>query len=153
MIYIDCHICLEVGLNRRAADGRLICSQHEDRIWHLLNQTGVMLRLLADPYSLVSSHEPRSDYTLSLPPCNLDPIVVTDPRSRYLGRRDLVSAPRVLRAWSEAVAEYRSESVSEAWIPYLQRRLPWISGQPPICRFARHIAAVHHSLRRVTRWE
>lgn len=150
---MDCHICLEVGLSRRAADGRLICSEHEDRIWHILNQIGVMLRLLDDPYFLVSSHEPKSDYTLSLPPCNLDAIVVTDPRSRYTGRRDLVSAPRVLRAWASAVEESSGIEGSGEWIRYLQLRLPWICNQPPVVRFARHMAAVHHSLKRVTHYE
>lgn len=161
MIYIDCHICLEIDiLPRRAEDGSLICRQHSDKIWQLLDRTQTMWRFLQDPYFLVSTREPKSDMaTKSLPPCNLDPIVVADPRSQVCHAGDLVSAPRVLRAWCHAVADSSGayagsySSSPEKQAQYLKQNLHWIQRQPAVSRFARHVAAVHNSLNKVVRYD
>lgn len=160
MIYITCHICQELEISGvRAEDGSLLCRRHADRVWLLLDRIQIMWRFLSDPLFLVSTTEPRSDMaTQSRPPCNLDPIVVADRRSRVTRREDLASAPRVLGAWCHAVAETMGES---RWVPeeplgqvrYLKARLTWIQRQPAATRFARHVAAVHNSLNRVVRYD
>ena len=162
MIYIECHICHELEIEGvRAADGSLICRRHSDRIWLLLERIQTMWRFLQDPDFLVDTVEPRSDMaTQSRPPCNLDPIVVADPRSMVRYKGDLVSAPRVLHAWCIAVADaYGDDS---RWIPrgsvlwqvgYLKGHLDWIQRQPAVTRFARHVGAVHHSLNKVVRYD
>lgn len=158
MIYIDCHLCLEVGIPpSRAEDGSLICRRHSDAIWRYLDRIRMMAAHIDGDF-LASSHEPRSDMgTKSLPPCNLDPIVVTDPRSQYHSKRDLVSAPRVLGQWCMAVGDMMLSPPSVSTVPemiwYLKLNLVWMQRQPAIVRFARHIAAVHNSLRRVTSYD
>lgn len=157
--YIDCHICIEVGNEpRRALEGSLLCRRCGDVLWKHLSEIESMWHLLQDPYWLADTIEPKSDMgTKSRPPCNLDPIVVTDPRSRYTGRYDLVSAPRVLHAWGLAVADsigFRAiPTETEDWITFLYVHRNWIMSQPAVTRFARHVAAVHHSLRKVTHYE
>lgn len=122
-------------------------------MWEILSEIETMHSLVTDPEWLITTTEPRAETgTKSLPPCALNPIVVSDPRSVYTGRPSLVSAPRVLRAWAEAVSESRGESMPLVWAPYLKLRLPWITSQPACVRFARHIAAVHDSLRKVSQW-
>lgn len=155
--YITCHICLELGLESRAEDGSLICRRHSDRIWTLLDRIRIMSGLI-DSHFLAASHDTRSEMgTKSLPPCSLDPIVVTDPRSRYLGKGDLVSAPRVLGAWQMAIGDstglVRPYLGIRDSVLYLQAHLSWIQRQPAITRFARHIGAVHRSLRLVTAYD
>lgn len=159
MSYIDCHICLESGADppARAAPGSLVCSRHFERVRQLLTEISAMHALATSAAWLMTTREPASDYTKSLPPCSLDPIVVTDPRSRMTSRRDPVSAPRVIAAWCSAVGDSRNE-----WSPsgrdlklavaYLNLRLHWILAQPAASRFARHVAASHRSLNRVVQY-
>lgn len=163
MIYIECHICRELDPDAasRAEDGSLLCRRHAEKLWLLLDRIQVMWRFLSDPLFLVSTVEPRSDMaTKSLPPCNLDPIVVADRRSMVTGRHDLASAPRVLGAWCRAVADSMGESEwagrglsPEGQGAYLKARLGWIQRQPAVVRFARHVGAVHNSLNRVVRYD
>jgi hypothetical protein len=160
VIYIECHICRELDIEGiRAEDGSLICRRHSDRIWLLLERIQTMWRFLIDPEFLVGTVEPRSDMaTKSRPPCNLDPIVIADPRSQVCHSGDLASAPRVLRAWCNAVSDSTGASATPSWDPleqaqYLKVQLGWIQRQPAVVRFARHIGAVHSSLNRVVRYD
>lgn len=156
---MTCHICLELDQEAAALEGSLLCDRHEQRVWLLLDRIGIMWRLLMDPLFLAATVEPPSEYgSRSQPPCSLAPIVVSDPRSRMDTPKDLVSAPRVLYAWALAVAEsngaeFKSSPDPGVLIPYLKRHLPWIQRQPAVARFARHIGAVHHSLRKVTNYD
>lgn len=153
---MSCHICLELGVETCAAESSYICLRHRNLIWDLLGRIGSMWRILRDPYFLAATSEPVSDMaTRSRPPCSLDPIVVSDPRSQMEHPSDLVSAPRVLGAWVQAVAEARGDPYTSAYdvpdyVMYLKARLYWIESQPACVRFARHMGAVHRSLQKVT---
>lgn len=157
--YVSCHICLELDQETAALEGSLLCDRHEQRLWLLLDRIGIMWRTMQDPHFLAGTVEPPSEYgSRSQPPCSLAPIVVADHRSRAETGKDLVSAPRVLWAWSLALAEAQGLQLCQSWdlavlIPFLKRNLPWIQRQPAVTRFARHIGAVHHSLRRVTNYD
>jgi hypothetical protein len=162
VIYIECHICLELEISGvRAEDGSLLCRRHSDRVWLLLDRIQTMWRFLQDPEFLLGTVEPRSDMaTKSLPPCNLDPIVVADPRSRFCYKGDLVSTPRVLYAWCVAVSDSSGAQIGPGYsasplqqAQYLKAQLGWIQRQPAVVRFARHIGAVHHSLNKVVRYD
>jgi hypothetical protein len=146
-----CALCVEFETETEAATGSQLCERHEGRLWDCLLDIGAMLRYALDPLTLAASHEPPSDMgTRSRPPCSLEIIAVTDRRSRQLTRRDPVSAPRVLGAWAEAVAEAVGGSVSVDPLIYLMGRFGWICDQPAVVRYAKHMAAVRQSLRRAT---
>lgn len=150
-----CRICLALDAVQQSRDGSLICDRHFDRIWDLLSEIADSFAIIHDDEFLLSTQEPASHYTKSLPPCSLDVVSLRDARSRYARRGDPVSAERVLRQWARAVADSRGET----WIgydapavlnlaAYLKSRLVWISKQEAVTRFATHVACVADSLRR-----
>jgi hypothetical protein len=153
---IFCHICTEIGQDDEADPGSLICRRHEDRIWSLLNEVAQSFAIISDPEYLISSREPSSDYTKGRPPCNLNPIALTDRRSRYTRPGDPVSAYRVLWAWRNAAGDSMSGDWREQFdgrtvgvlVAELKTAMPWLVKQPAITRFARHVACVADSLRR-----
>lgn len=153
---IFCHICVEVGQDYPAESGSLICRRHEDRIWALLNDIARDHALISDIDYLISSREPSSDYTKGRPPCNLNPLALTDRRSRYTKPGDPVSATRVLTAWRNAAGDAMSGRWQEQFdgrtvgvlVAELKAAMPWLRRQPAVVRFARHVACVADSLRR-----
>lgn len=158
MSYIDCHICLELGVEEAAAPDVYICARHWDRIDQLLAEILAMYKHAQDPLFLITTSEPASDYTKSRPPCALWPLIVTDIRSQVQEADDPVSAPRVMTAWHHAVNEAQGfkpganpPSFHHA-VWGLRQALPWIVRQPAVVRFARHVAATHDSLRRATNY-
>lgn len=157
MSYIDCHICLELGVEMAAAPDVFICLRHWTRIDLLLSEILAMHQHARDPLFLITTSEPSSDYTKSRPPCALWPLVVTDIRSRHTGPDDPVSAPRVMSAWYRAVMDAQGLEPNRAadfhrTVWGLRTSLPWIIQQPAVVRFARHVAATHDSLRRATNY-
>lgn len=157
MSYIDCHICLELGVEEAAAPDVYICARHWDRIDQLLAEILAMYKHAQDPLFLITTSEPASDYTKSRPPCALWPLIVTDIRSQVQGPDDPVSAPRVMSAWYHAVMEAQGFTAERTPAFFrtvwgLRQSLPWIVRQPAVVRFARHVAATHDSLRRATNY-
>lgn len=162
---MTCHICDALKQDTAARDGSLVCNRHFERIWELLREVAEMHDMISDDEYLLTTREPASFYTKSLPPCSLDVLSMTDDRTKYTRKGDPVSARRVLGAWCAAVADARGE---RAWrMPqqtlyrryeakdsvvlrtrFLQARLYWIVAQPAVTRFATHVACVHDSLRR-----
>lgn len=152
MIYVTCHICVEVGNDRGAEEGSLICAQCRQRTASILQEIGDLYEWIADANYLAGTREPASHYTKSRPPVSLHAVSLLDPRTRYRRKGDPVSALRVMGAWIRAIQE-----VSGGWLcvlptvpvqaRYLEVHLGWITQQPAVVRFARHMACVLHSLR------
>lgn len=154
MIYVTCHIGLETGTHDRAAEpGLFVCSQCLLRTYFILNEISDLYEWISDPSYLAGTREPPSHYTKSRPPASLHAISLLDKRTKYRRKGDPVSADRVLSAWCRALGEIHMDGTG-AWGPefsqrvwYLRLRLKWIMAQPAGTRFARHMAAVLHSLR------
>ncbi len=158
MIHITCHICLEVGGDRSAAEGSYLCEICQVRTRLILGEIVDLYTWISDPEYLANTKEPVQRWSKSRPPCSLHTISLTDRRSQYQRKGDPISAQRVLGAWARAVCEAYEGG---GWTPmpwgpvhtevwYLQQRLDWIMAQPAVVRFARHMAAVLHSLKQET---
>lgn len=155
MGYITCHICLEVGNDRGAEPGSLVCGLCFHRTGSILQEIGDLYEWISDASYLADTREPSSHYTKSRPPVSLHAVSLLDPRTKYRRKGDPVSAERVLRAWRNAVGDMVSGSWTEIYdgtsVPVmaaeLRSALPWIMAQPAGIRFARHVACVLHSLR------
>lgn len=155
MIHITCHICLELGRDRAAEDGRLVCGPCLLRTHFILTEILDLYRWISDPVYLAGTREPASQYTKSRPPASLHSISLLDPRTKYRRKGDPVSAERVVRAWRNAVGDMLAGSWREMYdgttlpvmVAELRSALDWIMAQPACVRFARHMACVLHSLK------
>lgn len=154
MIYVTCHICVEAGATdpRAATPGSYLCGPCRQVTKDILNEIQHLHDWISDPHYLASTREPASSYTKSRPPVSLHTISLLDPRTKMRRKGDPVSAHRVLKAWNDAV--WRETGDCRPLAPtlnncvwYLRHRLDWISAQPAVTRFARHVAGVLHSLR------
>lgn len=155
MIYVTCHICLEVGNDRPAEEGSYLCTICRVRTRLILGEIQDLYAWISDADYLAGTREPPSHYTKSRPPVSLHAVSLLDPRTKYRRRGDPVSAERVLGSWARAVVQSAEDGewatmswgrvTNEVW--YLQQRLDWIAGTPVVVRFARHMACVLHSLR------
>lgn len=152
MIYVTCHICIEVGNDRGADSGSLVCGLCFQRTREILSEIGELYEWISDASYLAATREPPSHYTKSRPPVSLHAVSLLDPRTKYRRKGDPVSADRVVKAWNRAVWEMTGDcrpmnpTLNQAlW--YLNHRLDWIMAQPAGTRFARHMACVLHSLR------
>lgn len=155
MSYINCHIHLELGEEVVAEDGALICGPCLLRTYFILNEIQDLYRWISDPEYLAGTREPPSHYTKSRPPVSLHAVSLLDKRTKYRRKGDPVSAHRVLKAWRDAVGDMMSGSWREQFdgstvpvlVAELRISLRWISQQPAVVRFARHMACVLHSLK------
>lgn len=155
MIYVTCHICLEVGNDRGAEPSSLVCGPCFQRTSDILTEIGELYEWISDADYLAGTREPPSHYTKSRPPVSLHAVSLLDPRSKYRRKGDPVSARRVLMAWRNAVGDMMSGSWTEIYdgttvpvlVAELRSALKWIMAQPAGVRFARHMACVLHSLR------
>lgn len=155
MIHITCHICLEVGGDRSAAEGSYLCTICQVRTRLILGEIADLYHWISDPEYLANTREPVERWSKSRPPCSLHTISLTDPRSQYQRKGDPVSALRVLTAWRNAVGDMLSGQWQEIYdgttvpvlVAELQSAFTWISAQPAVVRFARHMACVLHSLK------
>lgn len=158
MIYVTCHIGLETGTHdREAAPGLFVCAPCHQRTSDILTEIGELYEWISDPNYLAGTREPPSHYTKSRPPVSLHAVSLLDKRTKYRRKGDPISAHRVLKSWTQAVADMKSPSGHAEWVgpirhlwwyvAFLKSQLPWIMAQPAGTRFARHMAAVLHSLR------
>lgn len=156
MIYVTCHIGAETGTHDRAAEpGLFVCSQCLLRTYFILNEISDLYEWISDPSYLAGTREPPSHYTKSRPPVSLHAVSLLDKRTKYRRKGDPISAERVIRAWRNAVGDMLSGSWTEIYdgttipvmVAELRSALTWILAQPAGTRFARHMAAVLHSLR------
>jgi hypothetical protein len=152
VIYVTCHICLEVGGDRAAEPGSLICRLCLARTQLILGEILDLYEWISDPEYLAGTREPASQYTKSRPPVSLHTVALLDPRTKYRRKGDPVSAVRVLKAWNDAVwtntndCRPLSPSLADC-VWYLKHRMDWIAAQPAVVRFARHMSCVLHSLK------
>lgn len=155
MIYISCHIHLELGEEVAAEAGSMVCGPCLLRTRLILTEIADLYEWINDPHYLAGTREPSSSYTKSRPPVSLHTVSLLDKRTKYRRKSDPVSAERVVRAWRNAVGDMLS---GDWWMIYdgrtlpvmiaeLQSALTWIMAQPAGTRFARHMACVLHSLR------
>lgn len=156
---MTCIICTETRSldDRQAGVGSsYVCQGHLDRMSRLLSEVARMDALLCDPETLAATVDRDTErWVGSKAPCGLDPIIVTDRRSRGVGAGDPVSPERVLRAWLCAILEARHGYDLRHWplprqgmatlVSDLQTHLRWLTCQPTVVRFARHLAAVHRA--------
>lgn len=153
MIYINCHIHLELGEEVAAEAGSLICGACLARTHLILNEIQDIHAWISDAEYLANTKEPASSYTKSRPPVSLHTVSLLDARTKYRRPGDPVSAERVLKAWAYAVFEIQGKSGNFAGLGAgdmagcLRSMLPWIARQPAVVRFARHMACVLNSLR------
>lgn len=155
MIYINCHIHLELGVEVAAEEGSMICGPCLLRTRFILTEILDLYEWISDPEYLAGTVEPASHYTKSRPPVSLHAVSLLDPRTKYRRKGDPVSAYRVLRAWRDAMGDAMSGSWREMYdgttfpviVAELRSALPWIMAQPAGARFARHMACVLHSLK------
>lgn len=153
---MTCHICLELGRERAAGVG-FLCEPCFTRTREILFEIHDLYYWISDAEYLVSTREPASHYTKSKPPVSLHAVSLLDPRSKYQRKGDPISAHRVLKAWAQAVADSKSPSGKAEWVGpvrqlwwfvfFLSSNLNWIAEQAAAPRFARHMAAVLHSLK------
>lgn len=155
MIYINCHIHLELGAETPAAPNLLVCGQCYLRTILILNEISDLYDWISDPHYLAGTREPSSHYTKSRPPVSLHAVSLLDPRTKYRRKGDPVSALRVLTAWRNAVGDMMSGTWTEIYegttvlviVAELRSAAYWIMAQPAGARFARHMACVLHSLK------
>jgi len=155
VIYINCHIHLELGEEVAAEAGSLICGACLLRTYFILTEIKDTYRWISDPEYLAGTREPASHYTKSRPPVSLHAVSLLDKRTMYRRKGDPVSAHRVLKAWRDAVGDMMSGSWQEQFdgntvpilVAELRSSLGWIAKQPAVVRFARHMACVLHSLK------
>ncbi len=154
MGYITCHICYEVGGDNPADSGSLICRACFLRTMLILNEIRDLYEWISDPEYLANTREPASGFTKSRPPLSLHAVSILDPRTKMRRKGDPISPRRVLWAWWMAVQEAQGWDTPSG--PYdvgtlthvLQGKMGWVSQQPAVVRFARHMAAVVDCMRK-----
>lgn len=155
---MTCHLCIALGLEEPAQVGRYVCRKHEDDMYRMLDDIRAMYTAVSDPEWQVTRKEPPSSFTKSRPPVSLHTLSLSDERTRFTRKDDPINAMRVLKAWAKAVAESTGTPIPATVLGitgitrYLRSQLAWITRQPQVERFARHLAACYSSLNKELQW-
>lgn len=157
---MTCHLCVALDLTDAAAaqEGRYVCRKHEDDMYQMLDDVRAMYAVVRDSDWQVTRRDPPSSFTKSRPPVSLHTLSLSDTRTRFTRKDDPINALRVLKAWAGAVEESTGQAPDPTVLGiagitrYLRKQLPWITRQPQVERFARHLAACYSSLNKELQW-
>lgn len=164
----DCDICLtlrEEPERQSPEEGNTVCDDHIVMVSALLVHIARRAAFMSDPEHLRRTTDLDTErWVGSRAPLDTTTVAALDRRSVATHRGDPISAERVLRAWLYAALDLTAPAGGEWWshdlpmprfpLPFictlLLTHLPALATTPGFARFARHVAAVHRSLERLT---